>query len=314
MQLPYLDSFENVRYANAAAQTAGFRAGEVDQYYPPDFKTWLTVMQSNPESITQVVEGPAIAQYHVALRLDKPPFNDIRVRQALSQLIDREALTKNLFSGMAAYSYPQDWSYWGYKWGWKAEQLGKNATYDPANAKKLLTAAGWDPKFVVEMYFGTSTSGIGFNIYQAVAGMWEAEGVKTNITTTADPAASNKVIVDRSYPGVMPYFVFPPGIDPDNYTYLIMHSKAPQNIYYINDPKIDQWCIDQRRALEKPARQKILTDLMTYDLEQTTRISLVNPYKINLRKPNLFSITDNIDYWSVFGWGPISTDLAWKSS
>jgi len=42
------------------------------------------------------------------------------------------------------------------------------------------------------------------------------------------------------------------------------------------------------------------------DLAITCHIGNVNT--------GLFNITDNIDYWSVFGWGPISTDLAWKSS
>ena len=229
-------------------------------------------------------------------------------------LIDRDSLTNNLFSGMAAYSYAEDWSYWGYTWGWKANQLGQYVKYDPASAQKLLAAAGWDKNFTVELYFGTSTSGFLFNTGNAMAAMWNAAGIKTNITTTADPVTATKVTQDASYPGLLLYYIFPPGIDPDSYTYLTMYSKAPQNIYHINDPKIDQWCIDERHALNKQDRLKVLTDLMNYDLDQMTRIWVVNPYKINVRKPNLFNIVDNIDYWSVFGWGPIATDVAWKSS
>lgn len=76
--------------------------------------------------------------YIIQMNLNEAPFNDVKVRKAMSYAIDRESIVKNvLFDCGAAAKGP-------YMPGmaWTNENL-KGYPYDPTKAKQLLTEAGW---------------------------------------------------------------------------------------------------------------------------------------------------------------------------
>ena len=125
-----------------AQQIAAFRANEFDHLWPQNFEAWLDVMKSNPDSVTQVTTPPPSFQPYIAMRLDKEPFKDPRVRRALSLLIDRDTIIKSLAGGMAGYGYGQDWTYFGNEWPWESKELGNYNKLDIAEAKKLMDTAG----------------------------------------------------------------------------------------------------------------------------------------------------------------------------
>jgi len=70
----------------------------------------------------------------------KEPFNDVRVRKALNYGLDRELMVQKLFAGIPKPAYritdPM------FKWG-PANIDEKYYRYDPDEAKRLLTEAGW---------------------------------------------------------------------------------------------------------------------------------------------------------------------------
>jgi hypothetical protein len=51
---------------------------------------------------------------------------------------------------------------------------------------------------------------------------------------------------------------------------------------------------------------------MDYDLDQVTRIWLVTPYKINVRRPNFFNLIDTQAAWNPLGWGSVGVDMAYR--
>src|SRR5205814_10652958 len=83
-------------------------------------------------------------QSAVWMRTDKPPFNDKRVRQALSMAMDRKALSQAITQGEGEPDMvlSQAGKYWGFR---KPSDMGAAAkywNYDPQAAKQLLAAAG----------------------------------------------------------------------------------------------------------------------------------------------------------------------------
>ena len=85
------------------------------------------------------------------MRTDQPPFNDVRVRRAISHAIDRQAIieavwvrgepTPAVARGSAEWSLPVD-------------QLGEGAKYyryDPKEARRLLAEAGFPKGFKTQL-------------------------------------------------------------------------------------------------------------------------------------------------------------------
>ena len=311
-QLPYLDKIETTFYPNPAQWIAAFRANEFDHLWPQNFEAWLQVMESNPDSVTQVTTPPPSFQPYIAMRLDQPPFNDPRVRQALSLLIDRQAIIKNLAQGMAGQGYGQDWTYFGREWPWEANELGKWNKHDPAEAKKLLEAAG--VKNATFDLLLTQFAGLNFEVWQAVAGMWDAAGIKTTIDAPQDPAKWLSQFYGGTFKAMAATGLIGPGMDPDTFAYHAMHSKSPKNYIKLNDPKVDALAVKQRQTFKKEERSAILKELMEYDLDIVSRIWQVTPYKINLRKPNFYSLVDVEAAWNPLGWGSVGIEYAWRTT
>lgn len=311
-QLPYLDRIEATYYPSVAQSIAAFRANEFDHVYPQNFETWLDVMKTNPESVTQVTTPPPSFQPYIAMRLDKDPFKDERVRRALSLLIDRDGIITSLAGGMAGYGYGQDWTYLGSEYPFEPSKLGSWVKYDPKQAKQLLDAAGVKD-LELEFLMG-SFAGFNFDVWNTVAGMWQqTAGIKTKINAPQDSATWQKQFFGGTYTDLMGIGYVGPGWDPDTFTYQAMHSKSPKNYFKINDPKVDELSLKQRETMNVDERKKIIVELMNYDLERVTRLWTVAPYKINVRKPNFFNLTDTEAAWNPIGWGSSAFDFAWKS-
>jgi peptide/nickel transport system substrate-binding protein len=76
----------------------------------------------------------------LTINTSAPPLDNVKVRQAIAYAIDRETMIKTLLQGLgkAAHSIIPEES-WAYS-------TGQTYSYDPAQAKKLLDAAGFpDP-------------------------------------------------------------------------------------------------------------------------------------------------------------------------
>lgn len=312
-QLPYLDGLETTFYSNSAQSVAAFRAGEFDSLNPTNFEQWLDVMKSNPDAVTQVTTPPPSYQPYIAMRLDKEPLNDPRVRRALSLLIDRDAIISGLAGGMAGYGYGQEWTYFGSEWPFEPDRLGKWFKYDPKEAKQLFDSAGIDD---LELDFlMASFAGFNFDVYSAVAGMWQqVGGVKTTIDAPQDSSTWQSQFFGGTYSHLTGIGYVGPGWDPDTFAYQAMHSKSTKNYFKINDAKVDELSIKQRETMNVEERKQVLTELMDYDLDLVTRLWTVAPYKINLRQPNVFNLTDTEAAWNPIGWGSSGFDFGWKSS
>ena len=81
----------------------------------------------------------------LALRVDRPPLNDVRVRRALSLAVDRRAWAAELLDGEAAPGQgpvPAAMR----EWIVPARELGEGVRYlahDPEQARRLLAEAGF---------------------------------------------------------------------------------------------------------------------------------------------------------------------------
>lgn len=108
----------------------------VENAVEPDNLRWL---ETRERSCIRRVAGTTF-QY-VGLNFADPRLRDLRVRQAIAHAIDRQSLIEHLLHGTARAATgllsPEHWAY---------EGEVKQYRYDPAEAKRLLDAAGYpDP-------------------------------------------------------------------------------------------------------------------------------------------------------------------------
>lgn len=140
---PQLDRVVFRIIEDASARVAALRAGEVD------IATFIPVHEIpslESASHLEVVSVLGTRSYFLELNVNKPPFNDIRVRQAMNYAVDIDTIINVLYEGRATripfILSPQAFAY--------HDGLQKYP-YDPAKAKKLLAEAGYPNGFEFEL-------------------------------------------------------------------------------------------------------------------------------------------------------------------
>jgi len=126
-----------------ASRIAALRAGEVDIIagVPADLASEI---QGDPNCHVATCRGTR--SYFLELNVTKPPFNDVRVRQAMNYALDIDTLIKTVLGGFAQRTptllSPDAFGY--------DSQL-KPYPYDPTKAKELLKEAGYPHGFKVTL-------------------------------------------------------------------------------------------------------------------------------------------------------------------
>lgn len=135
---PYLDGIKWVALTNQPSRAAEVISGSVHVTKNPSPAS-LSSLRSNPDLV--VIEEEEAGGLCFALNFRKPElgFTDVRVRQAISQAIDRDLIVKALlFNQGTAVRGPFPTTYKWYEP--KVEQFNN---YNPSKAAQLLDAAGW---------------------------------------------------------------------------------------------------------------------------------------------------------------------------
>src|SRR5262245_681301 len=112
---------------------------------PPTLDMLYELLKTVPDVWLYRVPSLGWGNYAVYLRLDKAPFNDVRVRRALSMAINRDIVKETINRGDASLYGPFPWVQAGYtrRDDYSYASLGPNYTYNPAQAKQLLAEAGY---------------------------------------------------------------------------------------------------------------------------------------------------------------------------
>src|SRR5882724_5669705 len=163
---PYVDGVEWLSLEDESTGLAMYRTGQIDcgPWH------WWSVRQADLESLKKshphllYRDFLSIVAGGITMRTDQPPFNDVRVRRAISHALDRQGLieavslrgeaTPVIGRGLVEWSLPVD-------------QLGAGAKYyqyNPKEARRLLAEAGYAKGFKTLL---TATSGLGRDLIDA---------------------------------------------------------------------------------------------------------------------------------------------------
>ncbi len=242
----------------------------------------------------QVVLGPALGLYALAINLRKAPFDDGRVRRALSLVIDREFLCDRLWCGTMnpAYSLcPPSLDHYA-----DPPQLNGHDALPidrEEAARALLADAGFGTRPLALTYrFNTSDNNR--NTALAIAEMWRGIGVETRLVYT-DAKTHFAHLRDGGDFDVARMSWVADYADPQNFLFLLETGNDGLNPGHYANPAYDALLrraaaerdVGGRAGLLRRAEALALTDLPWIPVMHTRSKALIAPrltgYHPNLR-------------------------------
>jgi peptide/nickel transport system substrate-binding protein len=266
---PYVDEYVILSTPDYATRVAAFRTGQSDFISLASPSEVETIRKTNPAAQVQAFHN-TLTPFGLALAQDKPPFNDLRVRRAISMAIDRQKQVDTVYEG---HGFPG----WGIPYLYfqdtppTAAQLGPYWQYRPAEAKKLLAEAGQGKGFETTLfyyeYFPQMTSQV-----QLVQ-----QDLKRNLNidvkiTKLDYTTYYGRYVDGKWDGMSWGFQSGHAVGLDERTYQYIHSKSTKNFFRVNDPVIDELTTKLRQTPDRGEQRAITKKIFDREHDQVLRM------------------------------------------
>ncbi|WP_257288450.1 ABC transporter substrate-binding protein [Endozoicomonas sp. SESOKO2] len=155
-----------------------YKAGEMDMTYVIPIEHFKSLKKASPN---EVKVTPYLGTYYYSFNTQRKPFDDARVRKALSYAIDRDAITQYVKGQgeKSAYTFTPD-TISGFVPPTTAYSKMPQAERN-AQAKRLMTEAGFGPDKPLELEILYNTDEAHKKIAIAIAQMWKPLGVKVTL-------------------------------------------------------------------------------------------------------------------------------------
>jgi len=220
-----------VRYfADATTMRLALESGEIDVAWKTLLPSDYMDLEDNPD--VTVIEAPGAYIRYICLNATTPPFDNIKVKQAISLAIDREEISDRVYlaTHQPLYSMvPMGMS----------GHIDAFPERDLEAAKALLAEVGYSEASPLEMDLWWTPAHYG-DTEADVATVMKANLEETGMIVVTLQSAEWATYTDYFGPGTMPVFLlgwYPDYLDPDNYTWSFAHSEAADDlgIFYAND-------------------------------------------------------------------------------
>ena len=132
---PYLDAVEMHLFPDLAAETTNFLSGDIDVMLLVQQADYARISSTSGINALRVPSGRYV---NVVMRFDQPPFDNLKVREALAYAMDRQLLVDLVLEGLGRPGHDNILSP---EFKFRIDTPEKN--YDPAKAKALLAEAGY---------------------------------------------------------------------------------------------------------------------------------------------------------------------------
>ena len=306
---PYFDEVKTFIVTDQAKRVADFTARSVDLswLFLPDERDQLK--KNRPDAKFEETQG--IGGY-IYVRADKPPFNDKRVRQALSMGINRKAIRDALTKGEGQ---PDQTLFVGLEgWARAVKDLGPAAKYwdhNPAEAKALLKAAGHD---TLSFEWHHADAAVYTQAYVDLATLTQAQWREIGVTAI-DRQASYAQYISTTYQGQYEGVGHSPRAVPTSIDFLSDRlywdtsrgaaGRARINLSYIQNAQLNQLLDTQRGQFNVTERKATVREIESIVAEEQyeiywstdTRTYFWDPVITNYRPSAFFPYTHLMKAW-----------------
>jgi peptide/nickel transport system substrate-binding protein len=256
-----------------------------------------------------VLRGPSYGIHYLAMNTQKPPFDDVRVRQAVSMAIDKEGLLQSTWgglgeSGIKSPATPAMWTFEKDTFQQAYDQL-PGFELDVEGAKALISEAG------AEGAQGDILSSLPYDAEQAIAIQAAGEEIGLNLTPkkvefTEKLTAELSGKPTRTYSSTATQWAsdIP---DPAGQLFVLFHSKnlVTNNTAYKN-PQVDDLLDRQRDSTDQAERADLLTQAQSMIVEDQPDAIFYSPDTILVMNKRL----TGYDIRPLWYWDPFVADLS----
>ncbi len=182
---PYLDGIRYPVITERGTRLAALQAGRLDVAMPLEMtRTMAETVKTHAPSLV-VAETGQIGTDNVIMHHRKPPFDDVRVRRAISLAMDRHAFVQGVRHGGAVIGAALMPPPFG-SWGLAAKDLRtlpgyRGAGPDKAEARRLLAAAGFGPGKPLRVELVTRAFAIYVDVASFVVDQLRQVGVEATV-------------------------------------------------------------------------------------------------------------------------------------
>jgi peptide/nickel transport system substrate-binding protein len=274
---PYVDGVDWLSIPDESTGLAMYRTGQIDCGPAAGWG----VRQQDLEALKKTHphlnyrDILSIVTQVIMMRTDQPPFNDVRVRRAISHAIDRQGLIESVWGrGEPTAAVGRGLV----EWALPVDQLGvgeKYYRYDPQEARRLLAEAGYPKGFKTQL---TVTNGLGRDLVddaQLVQRYLKDVGIEAELKLQ-EYGAYFATTIQGKFEGLVrgPFGI---AWEPDFPLYRTYAADSSWNMGHVNDAIITAMLKEQRRTKDLEARRKIILDIQRYAAEQQYYVHLLVP-------------------------------------
>jgi len=299
--LPYIDRVEMIVDEDNASRMAAFLGGRYDLgwEFPGAINRsdWTQIAETLKKRRPglKTAEFPSNVMNLIDMRTDKPPFSDVRVRQAVSLALDRKGLIDATLEGVGTINGPLPAAL--SEWALPVSELGEGARYyrhDPAEARRLLAAAGYPNGFPVSVCFSTYGSTVLVDTAQLVLKDLKAVGIDAKLDQKEYGAYQATCRMGKFES--MVFGPLTPFLEPDSFLFGQYYTGEPRNRSHVNDPALDDLLVRQRRALDAKARHEIINQIERHLARQQYYVSAPSGTYVSVWDPALKNYGPNLGY------------------
>ncbi|PWC12511.1 ABC transporter substrate-binding protein [Brenneria corticis] len=260
---PAIDSVVWRPIPEATARVTALLTGEVQlvESVPADL---VPALRNKPNIHLEQVKGGGLTIY-LGLKNDRPPLDDVRVRQALSLALNRNAYTSQLLHG---FGTPTGTMAGAKDFGYQAIPAPEQ---DIAKAKALLADAGYPDGFTLRFqaprrYIASA------DVAQAIVQDLAAIGVKAQLEVPEWSVYTQQVAAQKQAPLYMLAWGSTQTLDADAALYPILHTGEPYST--VSLPELDKLLNESRLTVDAAKREKILQQIQLAVAQQQPLIPL----------------------------------------
>ena len=260
---PYLDGIHFFIIKDSAARFAALVTGRVHttasgtaSLTPPEAKE---IRDSYADSI-DLIEARGPFWIGASFNSNREPFNDPRVRQALSLAIDREAYLKLVTGGEGGVGMIGGFSPPDTEFGLSSSQMreipgyGEDKNANRVMAQALLTETGISTGAEIAIMVRGDVP-VWVNSALFFQDQWSKLGLDVKVEQTEFGTSISRMLhgdFDVRIGGIA--FNIP---DPDQYLFAPFSSDGPNNLFYPSDEEVDRLLDAQRHELDSERRREL---------------------------------------------------------